>query len=68
MQETQRNIVLGNLANIVSILGVLPICILFGEHAYQYLIPLIFYNNVMDDLDGVLAAKLNPERLRRAPG
>jgi len=59
MQETWRNIVLGNLANIVSILGVLPICILFGEHAYQYLIPLILYNNVMDDLDGVLAARLN---------
>ena len=50
---------LKNLANIVSILGVLPICILFGEHGYQYLIPLIIYNNVIDDLDGVLAGKLN---------
>jgi len=50
---------LKNLANIVSILGVLPICILFGEHGYQTLIPLILYNNVMDDLDGVLAGKLN---------
>ena len=59
MQELRRNLVLGNLANIVSILGVLPICILFGEHGYQYLFPLIIYNNVMDDLDGVLAAKLN---------
>ena len=59
MQELRRNRVLGNLANIVSILGVLPICILFGEHGFQYLIPLIVYNNVMDDLDGVLAAKLN---------
>ena len=59
MQELRRNIVLRNLANIVSILGVLPICILFGEHGYQYLLPLIIYNNVMDDLDGVLAAKLN---------
>ena len=59
MQELRRNFVLRNLANIVSILGVLPICILFGEHGYQYLIPLIIYNNVMDDLDGVLAAKLN---------
>ncbi len=59
MQEPRRNLVLGNLANIVSILGVLPICILFGEHGYQYLFPLIVYNNVMDDLDGVLAAKLN---------
>ena len=59
MQELPRDLVLRNLANIVSILGVLPICILFGEHGYQYLIPLIIYNNVMDDLDGVLAAKLN---------
>jgi phosphatidylserine synthase len=59
MQEPLRNLVIRNLANIVSILGVLPICILFGEHGYQYLLPLIIYNNVMDDLDGVLAAKLN---------
>ena len=59
MIETLRNTLLRNLANIVSILGVLPICILFGEPAFQYLIPLIFYNNVMDDLDGVLAARLN---------
>jgi len=59
MQERWRNLVLRNLANIVSVLGVLPICILFGEHGYRYLFPLIIYNNVMDDLDGVLAAKLN---------
>lgn len=59
MPEKRRNIVLRNLANIVSILGVLPICILFGEDGYQYLIPLIFYNNVMDDLDGILASRLN---------
>jgi phosphatidylserine synthase len=59
MQEPRRNLVVRNLANIVSILGVLPICILFGEHGYQYLLPLIIYNNVMDDLDGVLAGKLN---------
>ena len=59
MQEPLRNILLRNLANIVSVLGVLPICILFGEHGYKYLLPLIIYNNVMDDLDGVLAAKLN---------
>ncbi len=59
MQEPTRNIFVRNLANIVSILGVLPICILFGEHGYQYLLPLIIYNNVMDDLDGVLAGKLN---------
>ncbi len=59
MMEKQQSPLLRNLANIVSILGVLPICILFGEHAYRYLIPLIIYSNFMDDLDGVLAAKLN---------
>ena len=59
MQESRGKMVLGNLANIASILSVLPICILFRERGYQYLVPLIIYNNVMDDLDGVLAAKLN---------
>jgi len=59
IQEEPRNVVLRNLANIVSILGVLPIFILFGEHGYLYLIPLIIYNNIMDDLDGILASKLN---------
>ncbi len=48
-----------NLANVVSILGVLPVAILFMKDGHQYLIPLIVYNNVMDDLDGVLAGKLN---------
>jgi phosphatidylserine synthase len=48
-----------NLANAVSILGVLPLCLLFQEGGYQYLIPLMIYGNVMDDLDGILAAKLN---------
>ncbi len=48
-----------NLANVVSILGVLPVAILFVEDGYKYLVPLIVYNNIMDDLDGILAAKLN---------
>ena len=48
-----------NQANIVSILGVLPLCLLFQEGGYQYLIPLMIYGNVMDDFDGILAAKLN---------
>ncbi len=48
-----------NLANVVSILGVLPVALLFVEDGYQYLIPLIVYNNIMDDLDGILAGKLN---------
>ena len=48
-----------NLPNIVSILGVLPLTILFFKDGFQYLIPLIIYNNIMDDLDGILAIKLN---------
>ncbi len=58
MQEPQRNVLLSNAANVVSILGMLPLCILFCECGYQYLVPLIVYNNIMDDLDGVLAGKL----------
>ncbi len=37
----------------------LPLVLLFLEDGYHYLIPLIIFNNVMDDLDGILAAKLN---------
>lgn len=48
-----------NTANFVSLLGVLPLCLLFGEGGYQYLLPLMIYSNVMDDLDGILAGKLN---------
>ena len=47
-----------NLPNIVSILGVLPLCILLREDAFAYLCPLIVFNNIMDDLDGILAKKL----------
>ena len=48
-----------NIPNIVSILGVVPLAILFLEDGFQYLLPLLLYNNVMDDLDGILAEKLN---------
>ena len=48
-----------NLANATSILGVLPLVVLFLDDGYRYVIPLIIFNNFMDDLDGVLAAKLN---------
>ena len=48
-----------NIPNIVSILGVLPLAVLFFKDGFQYLIPLIIYNNIMDDLDGILAIKLN---------
>jgi phosphatidylglycerophosphate synthase len=48
-----------NIPNIVSILGVMPLALLFLDDGFQYLLPLILYNNVMDDLDGILAAKLD---------
>jgi len=59
MANSQGNFVYRNLANATSILGVLPLVILFLDDGYRFLIPLILYNNVMDDLDGILAAKLN---------
>ena len=59
MGNTQGNVVYRNLANVASILGVLPLALLFLEEGYLYVIPLIIYNNVMDDLDGILAAKLH---------
>lgn len=48
-----------NIANIVSILGVIPLALLYLDNGYQYLLPLIVFNNIMDDLDGILATKLN---------
>ncbi|NQX98244.1 MAG: hypothetical protein HRT73_10245 [Flavobacteriales bacterium] len=33
--------------------------ILFSDNGFLYLIPLIIYNNIMDDLDGILAIKLD---------
>ncbi len=58
MKKSVRKVIYRNLANIVSILGVLPLCLLFLENGWQYLVPLLVYNNIMDDLDGILAAKL----------
>lgn len=54
----RRSLVVRNLANVVSILGVLPVCVLFLPGGLQYVIPFIIFNNVMDDLDGIVAAKL----------
>ena len=34
-----------NLANAASLLGVLPLIILFMDGGFQYVIPLIIYNN-----------------------
>lgn len=47
-----------NLANAVSILGVIPLCLLFLDEGYSLLVPLIVYTNIIDDLDGILARKL----------
>ena len=52
-------IIYRNIPNIVSILGVLPLALLFEENGFQYIIPLIVYNNIMDDLDGILAGRLD---------
>ncbi len=59
MLKLTGKFIYNNTANIVSILGVLPLCLLFTEGGYQYIIPLIIYNNIMDDLDGILAVKMN---------
>jgi len=47
-----------NCANLLSLLGVAPLFILFQEEGFQYIIPLIIYNNILDDLDGFVAKKL----------
>lgn len=59
MEVARGNFLWRNIANIVSILGVLPLALLFLDDGFRYLLPLIVYNNFMDDLDGILAAKLN---------
>ena len=53
-----EKVVYKNLPNIVTLLGILPLALLFTDNGYQYVIPLIIYNNIMDDLDGILAKKL----------
>lgn len=59
MLKLPEKLFYNNAANIVSVLGVLPLCILFVDGGYKYIIPLIIYNNIMDDLDGILAIKMN---------
>ena len=56
--EKRPGIVYRNLANAVSLLGILPLPILLMSGGYRYVIPLMIYNNIMDDLDGILAVKL----------
>ncbi len=59
MRGARQSFIHRNVANATSLLGVLPLTILFLDDGYRYVIPLIIFNNFMDDLDGVLAAKLN---------
>ena len=54
-----REVIVRNIANVISLLGVLAIGVLFLDDGYQYILPLIIVNNVMDDLDGIVAARLN---------
>ena len=56
--STRLNSIYRNLPNIVSIFGVLPLCILLLDNGFAYLCALIVFNNIMDDLDGILAKKL----------
>ncbi len=57
-EERRPGIVYRNIANAVSILGIIPLPILLISGGYRYVIPLMIYNNIMDDLDGILAVKL----------
>ena len=59
MRGARGNFIYRNLANAASILGVLPLVVLFLDDGYRYVVPLIIFNNFMDDFDGILAAKLN---------
>lgn len=48
-----------NLPNAVSVLGVVPLIALFTPVGPRYLAELIFFTNLMDDVDGTLARELN---------
>ncbi len=56
--ERRPGLVYRNVANAVSILGIIPLPLLFMSDGYKFVIPLMIYNNIMDDLDGILAVKL----------
>jgi phosphatidylglycerophosphate synthase len=50
-----------NLPNLASVLGVLPLCLVFAPGGQSLLPALLLYNNAMDDLDGLLARLLHAE-------
>ena len=58
MPTPLRSVLVRNLANAVSVLGVLPVCVLFLPDSERFIVPFIIFNNVMDDLDGIVATKL----------
>ena len=58
MPPPARSVLVRNLANAVSVLGVLPVCVLFLPDGERFIVPFIIFNNVMDDLDGIVATKL----------
>ncbi len=57
-KERRPGVLYRNIANAVSILGIIPLPLLLMNDGYKFVIPLMIYNNIMDDLDGILAAKL----------
>ncbi len=57
-KEERPGVVYRNIANAVSILGIIPLPLLLMNDGYKFVIPLMIYNNIMDDLDGILAVKL----------
>jgi phosphatidylglycerophosphate synthase len=58
-KERRPGVVYRNIANAVSILGIIPLPLLLMNDGYRFVIPLMIYNNIMDDLDGILAVKLD---------
>lgn len=54
-----RNRIYQNLPNVASIMGIIPLGLLLLPDGFRFLIPVIIFNNFMDDLDGVLASRLN---------
>ena len=57
-KEKRPGVVYRNIANAVSILGIIPLPLLLLDNGYAFVIPLLIYNNIMDELDGILAVKL----------
>jgi archaetidylserine synthase len=54
-----RNRIYQNLPNVASIMGIIQLGLLLLPDGFRFLIPVIIFNNFMDDLDGVLASRLN---------